>query len=305
MPFLRALDTESVDLVVIDPPFGKNQTFAGNLKPPLTEDEKRVEREMMGDWGVVDVDTAYDAGLDYPDQTGTTAKFEDIWDFRIRVYKDWLESLEAICPAAWWLIQSTRYTHGDGTAAYIAFMVERMLEIRRLLKPTGSVYIHCDSEANAYLRQMMDAVFGSNRFVNEIVWKRTSSHGTAKRWGPIHETMLFYSKSKQYKWNRTYQKYSKEYVDKHYTKEDEAGRYQLFDLTGAGIRRGASGKEWRGIDPTDTNRHWAVPGQALEGAYPGRGFDGLTTQELLDLLDEAGFVHWPKSGKMPSSPSED
>ena len=248
LPFLRALDTKSVDLVVIDPPFGKNQTFAGNLKPPLTEDEKRVEREMMGDWGVVDVDTAYDAGLDYPDQTGTTAKFEDIWDFRLRVYKDWLESLEAICPAAWWLIQSTRYTHGDGTAAYIAFMVERMLEIRRLLKPTGSVYIHCDSEANAYLRQMMDAVFGSNRFVNEIVWKRTSSHGTAKRWGPIHETMLFYSKSKQYKWNRTYQKYSKEYVDKHYTKEDEAGRYQLFDLTGAGIRRGASGKEWRGIE---------------------------------------------------------
>ena len=153
LPFLKALDNESVDLVVIDPPFGKKQTFTGTLKPPLSGDEKRIERELMASWGVVDQDSAYDVGLEYPDQTGTTAKFDDIWNFRVRVYKDWMDSLKAIRPGAWWLIQSTRHTHGDGTAAYIAFMVERMLAISRILKPTGSVYLHCDHEANAYLRQ--------------------------------------------------------------------------------------------------------------------------------------------------------
>ena len=202
LPLLKSLDTESVDLVVIDPPFGKRQTFTGQLKPPLTDDEKCIERKLMESWGVVDADTAYDAGLEYPDQTGTTAKFNDIWDFNIRVYKDWLDDLEGVCPAAWWLIQSTRYSHGNGTAAYIAFMVARMLEIRRILKDTGSVYLHCDHEANAYLRQMMDGVFGAKNFRNEITWVRhtSSQRGSQhqpKRYGNIVDTLLFYSKTEQ------------------------------------------------------------------------------------------------------------
>lgn len=160
LPFLKALDTESVDLVCIDPPFGKRQTFEGTLKPPLTDEEQRIERELMASWGVTDADSAYDMGLEFPDQTGTTAAFADIWNFRVRVTKEWMDALQSINPAAWWLIQSTRHSHGDGHASYIAFMVERMLEIRRVLKPTGSVYLHCDHEANAYLRQMMDTVFG-------------------------------------------------------------------------------------------------------------------------------------------------
>ena len=152
--------------------------------------------------GIVNAGTAYDAGLEYPDQTGTTAKFTDIWDFRIRVYKDWMELLESACPAAWWLIHSTRYSHGDSTAAYIAFMVERMLEIRRILKATGSVYLHCDHEANAYLRQMMDAVFGAKNFRNEITWVRHTSaqrgsQHKPKKYGNVSDTLLFYSKAKK------------------------------------------------------------------------------------------------------------
>ena len=246
LPFLKALDSESVDLAVLDPPFGKKQTFTGKLVPPLSDEERRIERELMESWGVSDADSAYDLGLEYPDQGGTTAKFEDIWDFRVRVYQDWMEQLESVCPGAYWLIQSTRHTHGDGTAAYIAFMVERMLEIRRILKPTGSVYLHCDHEANAYLRQMMDAVFREDNFLNEIVWKRTGSHGGAKKWGPIHDTILLYAKSEQYLWNRIYVPYSDEYVDSFYNHEDERGRYGLVSLTGAGLREGDSGKEWGG-----------------------------------------------------------
>ena len=299
LPFLKSLDTESVDLVCIDPPFGKNQTFSGKLKPPLSDDEIRVERELMNSWGCTDPDAAYALGVEYPDQTGRTANFGDIWNFSRLIYEDWLTGLENTFPAAYWLIQSTRYTHSDDTAAYIAFMVERMLEIRRVLKPAGSVYLHCDYDANAYLRQMMDAVFGQDKFRNEIVWKRTGSHGGSDRWGSIHDTILFYSKSEQYTWNRVYQRYDEEYIEEYYKYKDEKGQYRLVTLTGAGTRAGESGREWRDINPTDSGRHWAVPIRSLQRAYPGKDLENLSVQEKLDLLDDAGLVYWPKRGRVP------
>ena len=198
LPVLKSLDNESVDLVCIDPPFAKNQTFVGNLKTPLTEDEARIERELMDSWSVFDPASAYEIGVEYPDQTGTTAKFEDIWNFRRLVFQDDLDELKKTHPAAWWLIHSTRYTHSDSTAAYIYFMVQRVIEIKRVLKPTGSVFLHCDHSANAYLRQMMDAIFGESRFRNEIVWYYKTG-GMSKRWfGRKHDTILFYSKSGRY-----------------------------------------------------------------------------------------------------------
>ena len=299
LPFLKSLDTESVDLVCIDPPFGKRQTFTGNLKPPLSNDELRVERELMNSWGCTDPDAAYALGVEYPDQTGRTANFGDIWDFSRLIYEDWLTGLENTFPSAYYLIQATRYTHSDDTAAYIAFMVERMLEIKRILKPAGSVYLHCDYDANAYLRQMMDAVFGPDNFRNEIVWKRTGSHGGSDRWGSIHDTILFYSKSEQYTWNRVYQQYSDEYVENYYRYKDEKGQYQLVSLTGAGTTSGESGQEWRGINPTDSGRHWAVPMKSLQRAYPGKNLEKLPLMERLDLLDDAGLVYWPKKGTIP------
>ena len=202
LPFLRSLDTSSVDLVCIDPPFGKRQTFVGNLDPPLSNEEKRIERELMESWGVFDPTTAYEMGIEFPDQTGTTAKFEDIWSFPVRVRKELMDSLAATCPGAHALIKATRLTHSDSIAAYLAFMVERMLEIRRITKPTGSVYVHCDHEANAYLRQMMDAVFGKDNFRNEIAWCYTGPSNTP-RWFPRkHDTILFYSKSGANTFNR-------------------------------------------------------------------------------------------------------
>ena len=299
LPFLKSLDTESVDLVCIDPPFGKNQTFTGKLRPPLSQDELRVERELMESWGCADPDSAYAIGVEYPDQTGRTANFGDIWNFSRLIYEDWLTGLESTFPAAYWLIQAARYTHSDDTAAYIAFMVERMLEIRRILKPDGSIYLHCDNDANAYLRQTMDAVFGPDNFRSEVIWKSTGSHGGGKRWGNIHETILFYSKSKNYTWNRVYQQYSEEYVEKYYRHQDENGQYRLVTLTGAGTRTGESGQEWRGVNPTDSGRHWAVPLKSLQRAYSGKDLGSLTVQEKLDLLDSAGLVYWPPKGTVP------
>ena len=185
LPFLQALDTESVDLVVIDPPFGKKQTFTGRLRPPLSKQEREQEQDLMVNWGVYDVASAYELGVEYPDQTGETALFREMWRFERVLQEEWWDAIRET--PIWWLIESTRRTHDEDTAAYIAFMAQRMVELRRVLKPTGSVYLHCDHDANAYLRQMMDAVFGANNFRNEIIWAYTGPSNT-RRWFPASTT---------------------------------------------------------------------------------------------------------------------
>ena len=184
--------------------------------------------------------------------------------------------------------------------AYLTMMAQRMVELHRVLKPTGSIYLHCDPTASHYLKLLLDAVFGPENFRNEIVWKRTGSHGGAKRWGPVHDVILFYSASNNIKWNRSFQRYSLEYINDYYRYEDKRGKFRLVTLTGAGTRTGDSGKEWRGVDPTESGRHWAVPLNSLQNAYPNRtDLDDLSTQDKLDLLDDAGLIHWPPRGRVP------
>jgi len=134
---------------------------------------------------------------------------------------------------------------------------------------------------------------------NEIIWKRTGSHGGSKRWGPVHDVILFYTATDQYTWNRVFQEYDPQYLEDFYRFTDDRGRYRLVTLTGAGIRSGDSGKPWRKVDPTHSGRHWAVPKSALEAAYPDKDLASLNTQEKLDLLDEAGLIYWPPKGSVP------
>jgi DNA modification methylase len=93
--------------------------------------------------------------------------------------------------------------------AYLAMMSARLLELRRVLKPTGSLYLHCDPKASHYLKLLLDSVFGHENFRNEIIWQRTRAHGRAKKWGPIHDTILFYTVSDAYTWNRVFEKYER------------------------------------------------------------------------------------------------
>ena len=244
LPFLQSLDTESVDLVVIDPPFGKRQTFTGTLKPPLSELEREQERARMDEWGVYDVASAYELGIEYPDQSGNTALFKDIWRFERVLSANWWERIQDT--PVWWLIESTRRTHGEDTAAYIAFMAQRMIEIRRILRPTGSAYLHCDHEANAYLRQMMDSVFGKDNFRNEIVWRRYGSHNDAQSFGRVHDTILYYSKGRSATWNKLAKDLDAEYVRKSYRHEDERGRYRTAPLHAGGLSGGGYRYAYRG-----------------------------------------------------------
>ena len=146
----------------------------------------------------------------------------------------------------------------------------------------------------------MDAVFEAKNFKNEIVWKRTGSHGGPKRWGAIHDTLLFYTGHSRNHWNSILQEHPPEYWEKYYKYEDERGRYQLATLTDAGLKDGDLSTEWRGVDPGATGRHWAVPHNLLQQAYPHRNdLRKLSTKEQLDMLDEAGLVHWPVRGAAP------
>jgi DNA modification methylase len=180
-------------------------------------------------------------------------------------------------------MQAFRTFLGDSDMlAYLAMMAPRLSELRRVLKPTGSLYLHCDPTASHYLKLLLDAVFAPTNFRNEIIWKRTTAHSSAKKFGPVHDVLLYYGKSDQVRWNAPRTDYEVEYLDRYYKFDDGDGRlYWRADLCAAGVRHGSSGKPWRGIDPTVKGMHWKF------------------TTERLEELDKEGRIYWPPKGTMP------
>jgi len=260
-----------VDLIYLDPPFNSNRNYNVLFKSEsgLDSEAQITAFEDTWHWGET-AEATYDSLImDAPEKVST--------------------AIEALMN----LIDRNQMM------AYLVMMTARLVELHRVLKPTGSLYLHCDPTASHYLKIVLDAVFGVENFRNHITWKRTSAHNSAKKWGPISDNILFYSKTKKYTWNRVYQEYEPGYLDRFYRYEDEKGRYQRGDLTGPEVRKGDSGKPWRGVDPTATGRHWAVPNTSLQLAYPELDLSTLSVQEKLDLLDEAGLVYWPPRGKVP------
>jgi site-specific DNA-methyltransferase (adenine-specific) len=179
--------------------------------------------------------------------------------------------------------------------AYLAMMAPRLVELRRVLKETGSIYLHCDPTASHYLKILMDAVFGPQFFRNEIVWKRTSAHNDPNKWGRIHDVLLFYAKGIGHNWNELFTDYDPIYLETFLDSIDETGKkYKRTDLTGAGQTGGDSGMPWKGIDVNAKGRHWAIPDEMIE-RFAGKGSAGkLSTMQKLDLLDSNGRIHWPK-----------
>ena len=134
--------------------------------------------------------------------------------------------------------------------AYLVMMAPRLVELRRVLKPTGSIYLHCDPTASHYLKLLMDSVFGKERFLSEITWKRTTAHNDAKRYGRIQDRILFYSKSALKTFNQPLGEYSESQL-RRYKYSDERGRYRAENLTAPplfadanrGMARRASGRQ--------------------------------------------------------------
>ncbi len=258
----RHVPDESVDLVYLDPPFKSEQ-----------------------DYNVL-----------FADQDGSRSAaqiraFEDTWCWDRAAAAAFQEVVEAGGRASL-AMQAFRRALGDNDLlAYLSMMAPRLKELHRVLKPTGSIYLHCDPAASHYLKMLMDAVFTPFGFLSEIVWKRTHAHGSSRRYAPVHDTLLFYAKGEGYNWTGFRLPHSPEYVAQHFTSADTDGRrFQPISLTGAGIRGGESGQPWREIDPTAVGRHWALPGEILEriGVLAG------TVQEKLEALEAAHLIFWPK-----------
>jgi len=223
---------ESVDLVYLDPPFKSEQDY--NVL--FAEHGVRAAAQIKA--------------------------FEDTWQWdetAARFCEELIQRGGRVADA----MRAFRTLLGDSDMmAYLAMMAPRLVELRRVLTPTGSIYLHCDPTASHYLKLLMDAVFGPQHFRNEIIWKRTSAHSSAKGFGPVHDTILFYAKSGTYTWNPAYQPIPQETIDRSYNNVEPGSerRFNRADLTAAGIRSGPSGAPWRGIDPSAKGRHWAIPG---------------------------------------------
>jgi DNA modification methylase len=172
-----------------------------------------------------------------------------------------------------------------GIENYVTWMEPKLLECHRVLKESGSMYLHCDWHAGHRLQALMDKTF-KNQVVNEIIWKRTSAHtgeGIVKSYGTVHDVILFYAKTDNYVFNPQYIPYDEEYVTKFYKNIDEDGRRWMSDnLTADGVRKGESGKPWHGIDPNAKGIHWKF------------------TVSKLDELAKDGRIYFPrKAGGVP------
>jgi DNA modification methylase len=177
----------------------------------------------------------------------------------------------------------------ESLLAYLISIALRLAEINRVLAPTGSFYLHCDPTASHYLKIIIDSIFlpSGGDYKNEIIWRRSGSHNSAKRFGPIHDVILYYSKGGETFFRKQFRPYLKEYVLSYFKKSDDRGRYRSQTLTGSGTRNGESGKPWRGFNPTAKGRHWAFPGAVAEDL----GLDEeLTLHEKLDILREENLI---------------
>ncbi len=183
------MNAECVDLIYLDPPFNSNRNYAAP-----------IGSEAAG------------------------AAFKDTWTLS-DVDEAWHGEIADREPALYAIIDAARQSHGKGMKSYLIMMAVRLLEMRRVLKSTGSIYLHCDPTASHYLKALMDAVFGSGNFRNEVVWKRTAGRSDGKQFGRVHDVLLLYAR-RGATWNRQYTGHDPAYLARAYRNEDELGRWR-------------------------------------------------------------------------------
>ena len=297
LTFLRSLNNECIDLIAIDPPFAANETFTSRPRPPISRKELAEEKALAKSHKA-----AHNEGIG-------ESRVKDYWNWDDDVHPDWKARIEDDYPRVFAVVQAVEACATENEAAYICFMATRLIECRRVLKPTGSIYVHCDHHANSYLRMLLDAIFGAENFRSAITWRRATSHNDAKGYGNITDTLLYYSVSSEYTWNgqEITQPKTEAQLKAAYPSKDERGPVRLSDLTGPshGAESGSpSTLPWRGYDVLAMGRVWSVPKTGSYAEYIEREFipgykDIEGVHERLDALDEAGLIQHPKKGKWP------
>jgi DNA modification methylase len=235
------LADESVDLIYLDPPFNSKRDFNLLFKQPDGH--------------------ASDAQI---------TAFTDSWHWGDQAEREFAEILHHPNTQAAELIQALRrLLQENDLMAYLVMMTNRLLELHRVLKATGSLYLHCDPTASHYLKIVLDAVFGPANFRNEITWKRSATHSDAKKFANVSDTILFYSKSATYQWNGARIDYDKEYILRYYNNTDENGRNFAYDnLTKP---KGSVGYFYTLLDCPPPPNGWRMPEKrARQWLWEGR-----------------------------------
>ena len=253
---------ESVDLIYLDPPFKSNASYNILFQSPK-------------------------GGVSH----AQIEAFEDTWHWGPQAEQEFGEiTRNADTNVSEMMIALRAFLGENDMMAYLTMMTNRLLELYRVLKPTGSLYLHCDPTASHYLKVVLDGIFGIESFKNEIVWRRTGSHNKIKRFGPIHDTILFYTKTKEFTWTFPKKPYMNGHVQEYFVKDGDGWRTNYYGnvLTGSGTRNGESGKPWKGFDPTAKGRHWAIPGALVDDV--DEDISRLSVLEKLDYFFEKGFI---------------
>ena len=233
---------ESVDLIYLDPPFNSNADY-----------------------------NAFFAEQDGTRAAAQIQAFKDTWRWdqaAARSYDDFVVAPETPQRARVALLAFRDLLGTSDMLAYLAMMAPRLVALWRVLKPTGSLYLHCDPTASHYLKLLLDSIFGPEHFKNEIIWKRTGAHSDSKQgathFGRINDSILFYSKSKKPNFNMLWSSYDLEYVETHYRHvEPETGRRYRKDNLTASRPGGDTSYEWKGVRPYK-GRFWAYSRAKME-----------------------------------------
>ena len=265
----------SVDLIYLDPPFNSNANY--NV----------LFQEKGGQQSAAQI-----------------TAFEDTWQWSLEseiAYQDVVTNATGKLPA---LLQAMRQFLGtNDMMAYLTMMAQRMVELHRVLKNTGSIYLHCDPTASHYLKLLMDSVFGRDLFKAEITWQRTSTHNDSTDFANVSDSILFYSNS-AINSDAVRIQLDPSYIKSHYGNSDARGAYRTDNLTGPGLSQGESGKPWRGYDPGSIGRCWSVPRTGKyaswidENIIPGYK-STVSVMARLDALDQANLIYHTPQGQVP------
>ncbi|MDQ1678051.1 MAG: hypothetical protein QOC93_3195 [Actinomycetota bacterium] len=262
----------SVDLVYLDPPFNSN----------------RIYNVLFGAAG---------------DAQAQVQAFDDTWKWSNQTEQAYEQLVGGgLPPQVSDALEAMRgLLRESNLMAYLINMTPRLVELHKALKSTGSMYVHCDPTASHYLKVILDTIFGPAQFKNEIIWRRTGAHGPQSSFGPIHDVILFYTKTQNYYFNVVRRPYTLKHVRTRYTQQSD-GRWKFTSggnvLTGAGATEGESGRTWRGFNPTLKGRHWAVPGFVSAQMPPN--FVELGVLDKLEAAYQAGLIEikpgraWPE-----------
>ena len=212
LDILRGMNSECVDLIYLDPPFNSNQNYAAPVGSAA------AGAAFKDTWTLSDLDVA------------------------------WMGLIADEQPATAHVLKTAGLTHGKGMQSYLTMMAVRLMEMHRVLKPTGSIYLHCDPTASHYLKLLMDAFFGASNFMAEITWKRTSAHSDSRTFGNVADIVLFYGD--QININDVRVPYDPAYIARYYRYDDGDGRgpYTLDNMTSPNPRPNMT-YEWRGHPP--------------------------------------------------------